>query len=92
MTSKTRHLDTAIAILSGNGAPKRPPRRAQVEYAVFVFTTSYDITANGKPLETATGTRADAEVRVNQLAAAARALGRTVSITYYWSVRNHAAA
>ena len=82
-TSKTKHLDTAIAILSGAGTPKRAKRVAQVEIIVETYGKAYTIQTNGKVLEEGVGTAEYAMERANERASRIRALGKTVVVTAY---------
>ena len=81
--SKTKHLDTAIAILSGAGMPKRAKRKAQVEIIVEVYADTYGIQMNGKLVESGEGSKEYAMDRADARAARVRALGKTVVITVY---------
>lgn len=81
--SKTKHLDTAIAILSGAGVPKRAKRKAQVEIIVEVYADTYCIQMNGKLVESGEGSKEYAMDRADARAARVRALGKTVVITVY---------
>ena len=82
-TSKTKHLDTAIAILSGTEGSKRAKRKAQVEIIVEAYGKSYTIQMNGKVLEEGVGTVEYAKERAEDRAARIRALGKTVLVTVY---------
>jgi len=82
-TSKTKHLDTAIAILSGAGMPKRAKRAAQVEIIVETYGKAYTIQMNGKVLEEGVGTAEYAMERANERASRIRTLGKTVVVTAY---------
>jgi len=82
-TSKTKHLDTAIAILSGAGMPKRAKHAAQVEIIVEAYGKAYTIQMNGKVLEEGVGTAEYAMERANERAGRIRALGKTVVVTAY---------
>lgn len=81
--SKTKHLDTAIAILSGAGMPKRAKRKAQVEIIAEVYSDTYGIQMNGKLVESGEGSREYAMERAEARASRVRALGKTVVITVY---------
>lgn len=81
--SKTRHLDTAIEILRGTKGAKRAARKAQVEVLVTVFKDGYLVQINGKTVEEGDGNDETAKVIANAHAEKARALGKTVSITFY---------
>ena len=81
--SKTKHLDTAIAILSGAGMQKRAKRKAQVEIIVEVYADTYGIQMNGKLVESGEGSKEYAMDRADARAARVRALGKTVVITVY---------
>lgn len=81
--SKTKHLDTAIAILSGSAAAKRAPRKAQAEITCLLAGNSYVITVNGKTVESGEGPEEYARERTEARAAAIRGLGKTVTITVY---------
>lgn len=81
--SKTKHLDTAIAILSGAGMPKRAKRKVQVEIIVEVYADTYGIQMNGKLVESGEGSKEYAMDRADARAARVRALGKTVVITVY---------
>lgn len=88
MTSKTKHLDTAIDILRGSAGTKRAKRRADVELEVFSSTgplvgPTYTITSNGRTLETGAGDAAYAKARAEERAERMRALGKTVVIYTY---------
>lgn len=86
--SKTRHLDTAIAILSGAGMPKRPPKKAQVEVIVEVEGSTYTIQVNGKVVESESCFSGVSVVeyatqRAEERAKRVRALGKTCTVTTY---------
>lgn len=81
--SKTKHLDTAIAILRGTAGSKRAPRAAQAEIVVYVFAGWYQVLVNGKEIATPSGDRAAAEQDAKQRAEAIRKLGKTVTVTVY---------
>lgn len=81
-TSKTRHLDTAIEILSGSKA-KRAPRRAQVEITVMAASNGYVIQANNKIVETGAGDAEYAKQRAESRAGSIRNLGKSVIVTVY---------
>lgn len=83
MASKTKHLDTAIAILKGNPAAKRAPRKAQVEIEVFASGGTYTVTSNGKTVEEGAGDAAYAKERADARADAIRKLGKTVTVYVY---------
>ena len=87
-TSKTKHLDTAIAILSGTEGSKRAKRKAQVEIIVEAYgknytIQNYTIQMNGKVLEEGVGTMEYAKERAEERANRIRALGKTVLVTVY---------
>lgn len=82
-TSKTKHLDTAIAILRGNPAAKRAPRKAQVEINVYVDSKGYMVQMNGRVLEQGTGDAVYATARAEARAESIRKLGKTVVISVY---------
>lgn len=82
-TSKTKHLDTAIAILSGTEGSKRAKRKAQVEIIVEAYGKHYTIQMNGKLLEEGVGTVEYAMARAEDRATRIRALGKTVLVTAY---------
>ena len=82
-TSKTKHLDTAIAILSGTEGSKRAKRKAQVEIIVEAYGKNYTIQMNGKVLEECVGTMGHAKERAEERANRIRALGKTVLVTAY---------
>lgn len=81
--TNTKHLDTAIAILSGTEGSKRAKRKAQVEIIVEAYGKSYTIQMNGKVLEEGVGTVGYAKERAEDRAARIRALGKTVLVTVY---------
>lgn len=88
MTSKTKHLDTAIELLRGSAGAKRAKRRADVELEVFssegpVVGPTYTITANTRVLESGAGNAAYAKQRAEERATRLRALGKTVVIYVY---------
>lgn len=88
MTSKTKHLDTAIDLLRGSAGVKRAKRRADVEFEVFssdgpLVGATYTITANSRVLESGAGDAAYAKQRAEERAARLRALGKTVVIYTY---------
>lgn len=82
-TSKTKHLDAAIAILSGTEGSKRAKRKAQVEIIVETYGKNYTIQMNGKVLEEGVGTMGYAKERAEERANRIRALGKTVLVTVY---------
>jgi hypothetical protein len=81
--SKTKHLDTAIAILKGSAITKRAKRMAQVEIVVLADGASYTIQMNGKVLEEGAGTVAHAKERAEARADRIRDLGKTCIVTVY---------
>lgn len=81
--TNTKHLDTAIAILSGTEGSKRAKRKAQVEIIVEAYGKSYTIQMNGKVLEEGVGAVEYAKERAEDRAARIRALGKTVLVTVY---------
>lgn len=81
--SKTKHLDTAIAILRGTEGSKRTKRKAQVEIIVEMYGDRYGIQMNGKLVESGEGSQEYATDRADARAARVRALGKTVVIAVY---------
>lgn len=78
----TRHLDTAIAILSGVNAPKRAPRKG-VQMHVTFYQDTYCIQMNGKTIEEGVGDEAYAAQRAGTRAEAMRKLGKQVTVMFY---------
>lgn len=81
--TNTKHLDAAIAILSGTEGSKRAKRKAQVEIIVEAYDKGYTIQMNGKVLEEGVGTVEYAKERAEDRASRIRALGKTVLVTVY---------
>jgi len=81
--SKTRHLDTAIAIFKGTAGSKRAPRAAQAEVVVLLGEDSYVITVNNKTVEADKGDETHARQRAELRAEAIRKLGKTTTVTVY---------
>lgn len=79
MTSKTKHLDTAIEILGG-GKAKRAPRKFDVTITVTHSGNDYILQNNGKVVEQGDGDRDYAIARANERATRIRALGKTCAI------------
>ena len=81
--SKTKHLDTAIAIFKGTEGSKRAKRKAQVEIIVEAYGKAYTIQMNGKVLGEGEGSVEYAKERAEDRASRIRALGKTVVVTAY---------
>lgn len=81
--SKTKHLDTAIAIFKGTAGSKRAPRAAQAEVVVLLGEDSYIVTVNSKTVEAGQGNETHARQRAELRAEAIRKLGKSVTVTVY---------
>jgi hypothetical protein len=80
----TRHLDTAISILSGTACSKRA-KRTGTEVSVYLQDGGYSIQVNHKPLVCSyPGTKEEAMADAEQRAKRLRALtGKPVTIQLY---------
>jgi hypothetical protein len=80
--SKTRHLDTAVDILSNsNPTVKRAKRKADVELvAQMVSDISFVITANGRIVDTGEGDMLYARQLMHDRAQVLKRLGKSVTV------------
>lgn len=79
----TRHLDEAVRILGGSGASRA--RRA-VDYTIEVMTVSYTdfvVTANGRIVDSGSGTIEEATARATERADTLRRMGKTVKVVVH---------
>jgi hypothetical protein len=83
--SKTKHLDTAIAILSGAGAAKRSKRGPVIEVTVHVDAKrgTYMVQVGSRITSEGTGNHEQARAAGQAKAEALRALGKKASVTVY---------